>query len=326
MQPKGIEPGIYFDLPAEQYHQDPAISCSGIKNLLVSPMKFWRNSSLNPRKKYKETDAQKMGTALHCYLMEKEKFWRDYIVLPKLEVDSDFYRTESQKPDFLERFEHCKTKDAKTFKYKGGKIVIKEDDFERIKESVEYFESLPTAGELFKDGYMEVSVFWRDKETGLMCKCRFDYLAVNYAADYKSLEKIGKINTSIGEYDYYIQQAFYLEGLHQIKFLEAKVIDKLPDNYRHFAWQVIESSHSNFIFAFQEKEDLLVRLKTFNADITEYGKDLCRRGLRIYKNSVEKYGTAPWSDDYKKTPDESDIEVLGWEDLPPYIQYKYARA
>lgn len=323
-QPGGLLPGIYFDLSDEAYHNDPAISNSNIKDLLISPMKYWRNSALNPKRKRKETSSMKTGKALHCYLMEKERFNRDYIVLPKLDVDSDFYRIESEKPEFLQNFALRKTKDAKTFEYIGTKIKLSEEEFEGIKEAVDYFESLPTAGELFKDGYMEVSIFWRDEETGLMCKCRPDYLTPNYIADYKSISEIGKIKNQIGDYDYYIQQAYYLEGLRC--FREGSVpknFNELSEEQKAFVAQIADNNHSNFIFAFQDKEDLMVRLKTFNSDVVEGSTDLFRRGLRIYKDSIEKYGLEPWQDDYKRLPEEKDIEMLGWEDLPVWIQHKY---
>lgn len=323
-QPFGIQPGIYFNLSNEAYHSDPAIGNSNIKDLLVSPLKYWRNSPLNPKRKWKETKSKTIGTALHCYLMEREKFWQEYVVLPALNVDSEFYLTESVKEDFLKNFAIRKTKDAKTFEYIGSKTKLSESEFEEIKEMVEYFESLPTAGELFKDGYMEVSIFWRDEETGLMCKCRPDYLTPNYIADYKSISSIDQIKNSCGNYDYYLQQAFYLEGLNQIRnLLKKDMVSNQPPETFIACNQLISNDHSNFIFAFQEKEDLLVRLKTFNEEVNNWGRDLFRRGLEIYKQNIEKYGVNRWEDDYKKTPDEPDIQMMGFEDLGSWLQYKY---
>jgi len=320
-QPKGLAEGIYFNLPADQYHADPAIGCSNIKDLLVSPLKYWTNSPLNPKRKNKETKAKTIGTALHCYLMEREKFNQEYLVLPYLYVDSDFYRNESAKPDFDKNFSMRKTKDAKTFEYIGPKTVLKQEEFAEIKDAVEYFESLPT-GALFQDGYAEVSIFWRDEETGLMCKCRPDYLTPNYIADYKSISSIDQIKPSICSYDYYLQQTWYLEGLNQIKKYFAKNPTK-GFGFRDDWWnQFLKTNHNNFIFAFQEKEaPYLVRLKTFNEEVSNWAGDKARRGLEIYKKNIEKFGEKRWEDDYKKEG-ENDIEMLGFEDLPQYIQYK----
>ena len=46
-----IEPGIHFGLSDDVYHALPALSASGIKNLLVSPMVFWAESFLNAGRK-----------------------------------------------------------------------------------------------------------------------------------------------------------------------------------------------------------------------------------------------------------------------------------
>ena len=320
-QSLGFEEGLYFDISDEDYHNDPALGSSGVKNLLVSPMKYWRNSSLNPKKKFKRTASMKLGTVLHCYLMERERFYKDYIVLPDLLIDSEFYKSESIKPDFEENFQLPKTKTAKTFKYVGDKIKLSQEEFEGIKEKIDYFLSLPAAGQLFKNGYPEVSIFWRDKETGVMCKCRFDWLAARYISDYKSINNINKIKSQIVDYDYYIQQAFYLRGLN---FFRNNPI--CADNVdEDFINKVINSTHNNFIFAFQDKDDLMVRLKTFGEDVIESSNDLINRALNIYKDSIEKYGLERWEDSYKLIENEPDIEMLCWEDLPNFAQYKYNR-
>ncbi len=307
-QPQGFKPGIYFDLPAQQYHDDPAIGSSNIKDLLISPLKYWTNSSLNPDRKSKETSAKTIGTALHCYLMERERFHQDYIILPKLDIDSDLYRQESKKPDFLQNFALHKTKDAKTFKYIGSKIELKESEFAEIKEAVEYLEKQEAAGSLFSNGYREVSVFWRDRETGLMCKCRPDYLAPKYIADYKSINDIEKIGKSMADYKYYIQAAFYLEGLSQIRKIQNGPL--------------LDIEHNNFIFAFQEKESpYLVRLKAFDEEVLNIGRDKFRLGLQIYKENIEKYGVKKWEDDYRRN-DEQAIQIMGLFNLPTYIQYQ----
>lgn len=65
-------PGIWFDMPDEVYHAIPALSQSGIKKLLGSPMIFWAGCAwLNPRKKPRE-DAYHYtaGKAYHCRLLE----------------------------------------------------------------------------------------------------------------------------------------------------------------------------------------------------------------------------------------------------------------
>ncbi len=323
IQPEGFKCGIYFNLSNEDYQNDPAISCSNIKDLLVSPRKFWKNSNFNQKRKEKNTDAKAIGSALHCYLMERERFFEEYIILPKLEVDSDFYRTESIKPDFLKNFELYKTKDAKTFKYIGDKLILKEEEFDEIKEAIEYLESLEDSCELFRNGYAEVSIFWRDEETGLMCKCRPDWLAINWIADYKSLTTIDKIKKGICDYKYFIQQAFYLEGLNQIrKFLKENSVDASQGVDKKWWEEFIDSIHNRFIFVFQEKDDsYLTRLITFNLEVNNFFIDKCQHALEIYKENIKEYGSEAWPDNRTRNG-ETTLQVLGFEDLPSYIQFE----
>jgi len=318
-QPEGLKAGIYFNLSNEDYHSDPAVSCSGIKDLLVSPLQYWDSSPLNKNRKHKETKAKTIGTALHCLLMEKEKFSEDYIVLPKLEIDSDFYREESKKPDFDHNYELFASKGSKTFKYIGSKTVIRQEEYEEINEAVNNLEAQGAASSLFKDGYAEVSIFWRDEETGLMCKCRPDYLSTNYIADYKSIASIEIIERSLAAYNYHYQAAYYLEGLNQLK----KNPLLLPENITKDWWEkLINTDHNNFIFAFQGKESpYLVRLKALDQEVLEIGREKFRLGLQIYKENIDKYGVNKWEDNYRRDG-EGAIQILGLVHLPSYIQYR----
>ena len=35
------KPGIYFNMPEQEYHADPSLSTSGIKLLLQDPEEYW---------------------------------------------------------------------------------------------------------------------------------------------------------------------------------------------------------------------------------------------------------------------------------------------
>lgn len=313
--------GIYFGLSNEEYHNDRAIGCSNIKDLLTSPSDYWWNSPFNPQRESEPTKAMELGTALHCLLMEPKKFEQEYIILPKLEINSNFYKIESQKPNFLQNFALRKAKDAKTFEYIGSKQDISEKDFNHIKTAVDRVKSLSTARELLKSGVSEVSIFWKDKETGLMCKCRHDYLTPWHSVDYKSMaDKISKnkINKTIAEYQYYLQDAWYLEGLKRIKEFLIKNNVIAPQGVNQNWWKAfLETEKQDFIFLFQsKKQPFTVRLKTFGEDVREAALNKCKEALEIYVRSYEKYGVDEWKDE-----EENFIETLTFDDLPAYVQY-----
>lgn len=301
MNHKGKKAGIYYNLPENEYRADPAIACSDIKKILKSPLEYWTYSWMNPNKPVQaKTPAMILGSALHKFILEKEDFYKEYIVLPnKLELDSEFYEKESEKPDFDTSFALPSSKNAKTFKYIGDRKIIKQSDFTLINEMSGYLGQLPVVNKVFTGGNAEVSLFWQDEETGLMCKCRPDYLTKNYIADYKSINLVDNINYSIADGDYHIQKAFYLHGLQM----------------------VTNCDHNNFIFIFQQKEaPYLVRNKSLNEELLEFGGQLFRHGLSIAKEHFDKYGADMWIDD---PVNYASSEYLGFEDLPARLQYKY---
>jgi hypothetical protein len=71
-------PGIYFGMDESTYHALPALSNSGIKRLLASPMLFWADTPwLNAKKREEmaESSADEkihrvLGRAYHCRIME----------------------------------------------------------------------------------------------------------------------------------------------------------------------------------------------------------------------------------------------------------------
>lgn len=72
------EPGIYFGMSDEDYHALPALSNSGIKKLLASPMMFWADTPWLSAKCKRERDEKladekahhSIGKAYHCRIME----------------------------------------------------------------------------------------------------------------------------------------------------------------------------------------------------------------------------------------------------------------
>lgn len=78
--PKLPAPGIYFGMPEDDYFALPALSASGIKDLLASPMLYWAKQTWlsEVARKAKEREAanpktqmtRTIGKAYHCRLLE----------------------------------------------------------------------------------------------------------------------------------------------------------------------------------------------------------------------------------------------------------------
>lgn len=71
--------GIRHDVTDAEYFAHPAINCSGLKTILQkTPMHFKYEQSASR----KETLAMKLGSAVHCAVLESESFNERYVVAP----------------------------------------------------------------------------------------------------------------------------------------------------------------------------------------------------------------------------------------------------
>lgn len=163
--PAGEHPdGIYFGLPEAEYHRDPALGSSGIRDLMISPLRYWVKSVHNPdRPEEEESEAKDLGTYLHDLLLEGGT--KNYIV----------------KPEGMS----FATKEGKAWRDMHEDFVIISQKQHATQQTM--FKALELSGTMsrFKGGQPEVSVFWTEK-TGQRCKIRIDYLKAEEALDLKT--------------------------------------------------------------------------------------------------------------------------------------------
>jgi exodeoxyribonuclease VIII len=301
-QPEGIKPGIYFNLSSEEYHADSAISSSGIKLLLQNPLKFW-DTRINPEREQVDTKALKAGKAFHTLLLEPEKFSQQFIVLPpvnSIKIDSEIWEKLSCTPDGKD-FELPTTKTAKVVHYVGPKLVVSEEDYRDMQMAVAEIRKSQYLSSLCKGGLIEVSLFWRDELSGLMCRVRFDYLHPLWGIDYKTTTDVTDktaLGWSIADYFYDASGAMYLEGMKRL--------------YEQGLYE--HGNHENFILLFQEKKrPYIARAVRLHDELLSLGYAKFRRGLEIYQQNIEQYGMAKWSAGYDL------VEDMTMDDMP----YKY---
>ena len=160
-------------MPNEKYHAHQSISSSGLRQIIETcPQKYWFNSPHNPNQPPKEQkDTFSIGSAAHDYLLQRDEFMLHNFVLP-----SDFNPYTNA------------GKALKKEKIDAGFNVIKHDQFEQVKAMVKAIDEHPFAGAAFVDGVAERSIFWKDEETGVICRCRPDWLPNDFknVPDYKT--------------------------------------------------------------------------------------------------------------------------------------------
>lgn len=204
-------PGVYFNMPDDEYHADPALGSTSIKRLLEQPFDYWWESPMNElRPEREDTEALIVGRAMHALLLEgEEKFEREYMRGP-----------DNSGKDLAPSDKANRTKAAKKVAAERGQELLKFDAYARIKIAGQMIAKNPDLDGCFANGYSEVSVFWRSH--GVPCKARFDYLKVKGIGDLKSItNQMGREFTracidQISNYRYDMQAAHYLEGRAQM--------------------------------------------------------------------------------------------------------------
>lgn len=185
-----MKPGIYTadQLSNEQYHAAAGISKSGLDLILRSPAHY-RFSE-----KREATRAMEIGTALHCAILEPERFAADYMMLREV--------TDRRASAYKEA---CKVWSAER--------VLTGSEADRVAGMQESVLSHPVLGRFVKaPGRCELSVFATDPETGVLVKCRFDKLLdAKLAIDVKKMQDLRDFGKSVANYGYHMQAAFYTD-------------------------------------------------------------------------------------------------------------------
>ena len=338
--------GIYFGLDETAYHADPALSNSGIKNLLISPLTYWVNSHLNTDwPGAPETEALATGSAFDKWLTEgREAFNEAYAV----KLDQEDYPDALDGGDDLrawlkdhdlarggtiatmcERIQEADPDvelwpviDREHREANADKILIKPDVAMQIAFRAGIIERHPAACKAFRGGYPQVSIFWRDPETGIRMKCRVDYLKIKATVELKTFANMMDkpldmaIANTVAQRRYHIQAAIYLEAVDQAKRMiregGAYVFDDAPHGWlKEFG----ESDDHSVVFVFLEKGAVPnLRIREFRkrrhtGEANHYwtaGHQNFRDAVELYQRCVETFGTDPWIEPEPMTPFEDE--------------------
>ena len=198
------------------YHAGPGLSKSGMDRLAISP-EHYRSYLVEPRE---ETKALRVGSALHKLALEPDTFGDECAVAPHCDR-----RTKEGKAEYA-AFEAAS----------AGKMILSFDEHDLASNMARSIRTrkLPAAA-IGAPGEAEVSFFWKDPSLGTLCKCRPDYLRNDgYIVDIKTTEDARKAHfeRSAETYRYYVQAAFYLQGV------EAVTGERMKD----FIFIVVEKS------------------------------------------------------------------------------------
>lgn len=202
-----------------------AISSSGLKDLLISPYTYLRNTidRQNGIGK-KPSRSMKFGTIAHMMILEPELFRKKFQIMPNF---GDQRKKENQLEKEL--WELSLDKDAVVFK--------DNDEFDDFVGVIEAIASHQKCKNLFKEGVSERSGFYKDPVTGLLCRIRPDFIStredLNLFLDLKTAKSSAyrKFQADAWTFRYDLQIAMYREGFKEIN-------GYYPDNC---LWVVVEN-------------------------------------------------------------------------------------
>lgn len=91
------------NLTNEEYHKSPRISASGLKVICSTSVYHYLHT------KIEKTDAMVFGSAVHSYILEKDKFYDEFAVIPKIDK-----RTKAGKEEYAKMIESVGKKEVIT--------------------------------------------------------------------------------------------------------------------------------------------------------------------------------------------------------------------
>lgn len=285
--------GVWIEgISNEAYHLIPGFSSSDIKFIINSTIKKWLHRKA---KGFRDTPDTILGTMIHTYVLENAHFWERYFreeEAPRAParnttIGKDLFKKwsgdnleilHSQYNGALEPFE-WQIEYIKAYhpEFNGklsvdvGQMKVIEGIAESIKKHVEISKMMNPA-----HCKSEISMFWIDPETDLLCKCRPDINNFSWPCvlDVKSCQdaSLEEFEKDITNRDMHVSAWWYLWG----------------------SSMVFDTQYDEFIYIPCEKEEPY-EVTYYPADVGSLGvaEGLCRAGLVIFKRYLDGMKTNP---------------------------------
>lgn len=199
MKLNDITIGLREGLGIEQYHAGPGISKSGLDTIARSPAHF-HALHMDPARPPRKTKAGQLeGELAHCATLEPAEFLRRYAVGPAVSRA---------------------TKEWKAFvEANPGRTAIQPDQYDTAMRQAESVRKLPEIREALERGQPEVSAYWMDEETGVLCRCRPDWThdcggngVILLDLKTYSDARADEFARQVARKRYHVQDAFYRDG------------------------------------------------------------------------------------------------------------------
>jgi hypothetical protein len=252
-----MKEGLYTrdQLGNDQYHASEPVSSSGLKRILQSPAHF-KYPAANT-----VTRAKDIGSAIHCAVLETDRFMADYRVVDCEDRRSAIYKAA------------CKDRD--------GSYVLTQAEGDNIQGMQEGIMRNRSCRELIEmPGDYELSLVVKDPVTGVLVKVRYDKLCRMNAipVDLKKTQsaKPSDFQRAIINYDYHLSAALYQDAW---EWLHGETLQPMR-------WIACEEKSPHAAMRYKIDEEALM-----------VGRALYRDALNIYAECLDKGEWPAYGDD-----------------------------
>lgn len=269
---KITEPGVYPDLPADDYRaQTDWLSVSGAKKLLrpSCPAKF--KAALEAGDEHKPQFD--LGKAVHTRVLGDGE--------ALAVVDAENWRSSDARL-------------ARDEAYACGRVPLLAAEAEQVEAMAAAVAAHPIAAALFAAGQPEVSLFWVDDATGVKCKARLDWLPEPaegrrlLVPDLKTAVSAepGEFARNAARFGYVSQQDWYSDGI------RACGLDRDPA----FLFVIVETTAPHVVTVGQFARD----------DDTKLAAAMNDKARRIYADCIQTDQWPGYADGI------ADLELPNW--------------
>jgi len=202
---KDLKPGIYTDIPFDEYLDLPCFSKSFVDPILKSPKHLKHYFS----EKQKSSPIMAFGSLVDALLLDQKEVERRFFKIPDTYING-----KGEEKPWNMNSKSCKQAIADAVE--AGKDCLKQADYDRAELVVKAIMEHPTASK-WLGGKHQVTIIWKDPATGVMCKGRPDILIEGErVVDLKCTDDPtpGKFSRVATNLKYYVQASMYLDGLH----------------------------------------------------------------------------------------------------------------
>ena len=196
-----LDDGLHPGIPNEVYFQRDLdiASKSAIDVIVERSLRHYHYYQTHPEED-NDTPAMLLGRAYHALILEPGDFDNRFVLSPKFDL-----RTNAGKAALAE------------FELENkGKARLLQHDWDRLQAMADVMRAHPLASSILRGAETEITMLWKDRQTGVRCKSKMDILRrdLGIVADLKTTDDCGSRNfaRSAAKYGYHVQHAQYGDG------------------------------------------------------------------------------------------------------------------